>query len=228
VGLEDTIRNEQSLMRKELQDLKRCQLQYFILTLAGTGVIFGLGDSFPRSDLIESVIYLSPIIIIIPCWFIFFDKATTITRLVGYMRYLENVLGSEEYVYIGYENALSKFRKEEKNNSPEDSIKLRDWKKWGKFISVLYPTVRHRYWIINWYTFFTLSVICCIIPFLAGVDIDPSSDKRSFFVLAAIVIVLFSSLLTFRIVAELIIGRYSYDRMAAFWGKVMKQRVLPS
>lgn len=63
---EATIRNEQLVLRTELQELKKCQLQYFLLSLAAVGAVFGF-----NSDIVGlhngSMIFLAPLLVICPC-----------------------------------------------------------------------------------------------------------------------------------------------------------------
>ena len=40
---------------------------------------------------VSQSIYLVPLVVLIPCWWGFFDKAKTITRIVGYFRILEQL-----------------------------------------------------------------------------------------------------------------------------------------
>ena len=225
MAIKDTIRNEQTFLRAELQELKKCQLQYFILTLASTGVIFGLSEAFLSINKIESIIFLAPLVIIIPCWLTFFDKATTITRLVGYMRILEEQLSSQNPVYFGFENALAVFRENEKTNPPKTGIRLRDWRNWGKLLSLLILRTRHRYWIVNWYTFLILSIICCILPFFFSINMNPMIDKRALLVWTSIIVVLVTVVYTYRMVADLIIGKYSYDNVTEFWKNILLDKI---
>ncbi|HHJ19552.1 MAG TPA: hypothetical protein ENJ84_06950 [Gammaproteobacteria bacterium] len=100
---------EKDFLRAELQHLKHCQLKYFSLSITVTGVIFGVGAKLESS--FDGAIFLAPLLVVIPCWWIFFDKAKTISRIVGYYRVLEELVnGSECYKYIGWENSLEKFR----------------------------------------------------------------------------------------------------------------------
>ena len=93
---------EISALRQDLQDLKRCQLQYFTLTLTGTGAILGLAAIFSES--FRGLALLAPLCVILPNWVIFFDKATTITRIVGYQRALEEQARADKQIYkcLGY------------------------------------------------------------------------------------------------------------------------------
>ena len=114
---------ERELLRAEIQTLKHCQIQYFAITITATGVVLGLAEKLGGSvqklgiEPGRSLVYLAPLAIILPCWTIFFDKATTITRIVGYSRVLEQLLTGQARAknckYVGWENALREFRKRE-------------------------------------------------------------------------------------------------------------------
>lgn len=223
MAIKNTIRNEQAILRTELQELKKCQLQYFLLSVAGAGAVFGLSDAIPLSHGAKSAVLFAPLVILIPCWWTFFDKATTITRLVGYMRFLEEQLRSSQPFYIGYENALAFFRCEEERNPATTAVRLTDWRKWPEVLSLFVLRTRHRYWMINWYTFFILSILCCIIPLLSrwGEQPRPALTLSAIWLpriaYACLVIVLISGLYTLRGVINLTIGRYSYDNVSDYW-----------
>ncbi len=52
-----------------------------------------------------------PLVIILPISCIFFNKAVTVTRIVGYYQLLEDFnLGINEGKYIGWENSLKRYR----------------------------------------------------------------------------------------------------------------------
>ncbi len=209
--LEETLRNEQTLVRGELQLLKKCQLQYFILSLGGTGIILGLYQTFSLNNDMRSLLIIAPLLIIIPCWWIFFDKATTITRLVGYTRILEKQLATGKYNYIGYENALSLFRKKEQEYNNSNKLEIR------KLLGLLRLKTRHRYWIMNWYTFFFLSLTCILLSLF----IVDNSNGASFWASRAVFFMIFilSTIGTLKMISMITIGKYSYDSVYEFWEK---------
>ena len=239
--LKEVIKNEQSFLRAELQELKRCQLQYFISTVAGTGIIFGLLDKAIDG---KEMFFLSPLIILIPCWWTFFDKATTITRLAGYSTFLEKQFASDVPKYFGYENSLKEFRKLEDKRK-----KILSAQRWGRLkksmtshpirssvhflkrawhnilgtLKLLALRTRHRYWIINWYTFFTLAVVCCSLSLRFKKDSMTLFSKGNSLIYFALGITILSSLYTLNVVAHLIRGKYSYERVTKFWSKVFRK-----
>lgn len=103
---------EHELLREELNNLKNCQVTYFTASVTATTLIFTVAARISPPEF-PGAAYLFPLAILIPTWFIFFDKATGITRIVGYYRILEEWLQGEgkDYKFIGWENSLKLFRK---------------------------------------------------------------------------------------------------------------------
>jgi len=221
---------EREILRRELQDLKNCQVRYFSLSIAATGVLFGLGSDLFMENA-PTILFLVPLIIILPCWWIFFDKATTITRIVGYTRLLEAIITSlnkTDYYYIGWENALDKFRIERDKIQKGKPLykKLAD-----KFLNILagcrilitFKTT-HRYWIINWYTFFGIAVLCWTL----GNDIVTCSNSLSciysikFF--GPGFLILFSTLFNLYLLGNLTDGKFSLRSSYIFWESILKVR----
>ncbi|MGH9844670.1 MAG: hypothetical protein ACREEM_38615 [Blastocatellia bacterium] len=233
----EVIKNEHTLLRAELRELKKCQLQYFLASVAGTGAIVGL---IQEPTVGKELFFLAPLVIILPCWCTFFDKATTITRLAGYIAFLENQLSSPTPKYIGYETSLREFRRkedqyikstmaaqteEEKNSASNKRSRLQYLRKtlnrYG-FVpnrdhrELMLLRTRHRFWMLNWYTFCTLSLLCCFLPFRFKVNPYPFSTQYTVWYLAGIATLL-SMVYTFFIVLRLTCGSYSYDAFSKFW-----------
>lgn len=174
----EVILKERDNLRNELHDLKGCQVRYFMFSITAAGTLVEIGSQFGGKGY-ASLFYLAPLIIVIPCWRVFFDKATTITRLVGYIRVLELILERkdiEDLRYIGWENSLNIFRmvekkKEGKTTTNKDSMSwagliknVTDKRHVREYISVIKEALTlkttKRYWIINYYTFLLVSVFC--------------------------------------------------------------------
>lgn len=99
----DLIKMELTNLRAELHDLKTCQIQFVTFAFTASGVILSFRGNF---------IPLIPLVIILPTWWIFFDKAKSVSRIIGYYRILEKAyLGDVELNFIGWENAQSIYRK---------------------------------------------------------------------------------------------------------------------
>jgi hypothetical protein len=122
-----------------------------------------------------NLIYLIPLIIIFPIWLIFFDKATTISRIVGYYNILEQILNGvhPETKYIGWENSLQTLRGFKRNQ--EKCIKkihgkillwddLSFEKKLFYFMRTMFiprPSI-NQYRRIVYMGFFIISLMCII------------------------------------------------------------------
>lgn len=209
---------EKSQARSTAQDLKRCQLQYFVFSITVTGAIL----SFSKSLIINnpSIIMLSPLLIILPCWMMFFDKATTLTRLVGYIRILEDIIGEIEGVhpiYVGYENALSRFRKKEGINSTH---LFKGFVAQNMRILILWGN-RHQFWTINWWTFAFLSIICWCLAIIPNFTQFISSNILFILAITSLLAIISCGLYTFALVYQLTKGRLSYDSAAQFWRTFM-------
>jgi hypothetical protein len=131
----ELLQKEKETLRNELIKLKECQVYYFWSSVTATGVILGLGSKMGLEKKVilrvfnilnitfdaNMVHFLAPVLIILPCWLIFFDKATTITRIVGFYRIIEYKLLNIKDVrheFIGWENSLYLLRyyQREKDN----------------------------------------------------------------------------------------------------------------
>ena len=204
---------EHVMLRQELHDLKECQIKFLTFSVTVTGVLLSLAVSltYPLPSA-----YLFPLTILVPSWWIFFDKATTITRIVGYYRILEKAIlepGSVES-FIGWENALAKFRELQLAGEltlPRGSVEKRPIR---RFIELVVLKTTHCYWVLTYYTFFGLSVLCLALSLYQGANIVLVS-------LAAIMIMI-SAVWNARVVSNLIWGRNSYTANEFFWRKILK------
>lgn len=221
---EAAILAEQGYLRAEAQELKRCQLQYFLLSVGGAGAVFAFGGSDHAE--FEMLSSLSALAIVIPCWWTFFDKATTLTRLVGYTRvWLERELREDEPFYHGYEDALYRFRihedsvrdlkdKIEQESQGYVTVPAREFRRWA---AVLAFRTRHRYWVVNWWAFFSLSSAALALPLLRGADL---ADEKLVTYMISLSAVLLSALYTLRILVSLCEGRFSYRNVTTLWSNV--------
>lgn len=147
-------------LRKELEFLKGCQVRYFVLSVTATGAVLGFAQKV-SAGAPDIVLYLAPLLVTLPCWWIFFDKSTTISRIVGYVRVLEDLRRSgrtDADQYVGWENALELFR----SCRPPLLKRIMPWcREWVKglfagFWALLLLTT-HKYWALNYWTFAGLS-----------------------------------------------------------------------
>src|SRR4030067_1704674 len=151
---------EHDFLRSELAHLKDCQVKFITFSVTATAIILGMiGRSnliFPTgARFLSGEMWLIPLAVLLPAWWIFFDKATTITRIVGYFRLLEKIIlgRSDGGNFFGWENALEEFRKQ---YTKDKFINLKE------LFKILSFRTTHRYWVIAYYIFFFLSLVCLI------------------------------------------------------------------
>jgi hypothetical protein len=220
LDIEAAIRGEQTALRTELQELKKCQLQYFLFSIAGSGAVFGVMNALPSSNSARAALLLAPLVIVLPCWVTFFDKATTITRLTGYMQYLELQFSIRHPNYIGYERALDHFRRMERQHPPK-RVGFLSVRKWPAFLALLAIRTRHRYWLVNWWTFLILSSAACALPTVFWNNEDKTAVEALPMGWLAVAVVSIVALYTLRIVIKLTLGEYSTREVAAYWRKIL-------
>jgi len=186
--------------------------------------LFGF-SSLQSQPYFQAIAFLAPLIIILPCWWIFFDKATTITRIVGYYRVLEQII--KEYPnrnnwFIGYETALALYRKQDDSglHTKAQYLKFKN-DKIKKFSSDSQRGIRHKYWLINWCTFGGLSLFCCItsLTFYKGLFSWNNTP-----ILIGIVLLIWSAISTFETLRAVNKGKYSYNENTLFWKFILDPR----
>lgn len=209
---------ERTLLREELHNLKNCQVTFLTSSVTATGVLLGLAATFASTPAL-GVVFLLPLIVLLPSWWIFFDKATTITRIVGYYRVLEKlILGDcEAAKNTSWENGLREFRNRQESgelNPPEDLVDsgLCRW------FDIFLLRTTHRYWVITYYTFLVLSGSCL------AVSIATIKGVWFFALPTPTLMVLISALWNARVLRQLIYGRYSYDCNEYFWNAIVTTR----
>jgi hypothetical protein len=222
-------------LRQDLHDLKNCQLQYFTISISGTGAILGLSIILGATAY-KGLAFLAPLTVILPCWLIFFDKATTITRIVGYQRLLEDQISGKahsfgrSYNYYGWENSLSIFRSKE-NEAWSYVKKFMGRRSIFSFLGMFSLKTRHRFWMINWYTFFLLSSICCLCGYLILCDqkfnflslCDPASiiPASAWAEIVALFLFLVCTIYTLILLYFLKIGSLSYEGCSLIWRYIL-------
>jgi hypothetical protein len=224
--------HELMALRQELHNLKTCQITFLTLSVTATGGLLGLGTSFADQSIL-SLVALSPLVLILPSWWIFFDKATTITRIVGYYRILEKLVinrsKSEEdkpdpdiknIRFIGWENSLKKFREHQEHENPpcEEEYKIKSF--WSGIAELVILKTKNLYWVISFYVFLGLSALC--VGLSLAKTLTGEIDWRLFSVgiLAGIMFVV-SFWWNVNRVWELIYGKHRYNCNEDIWTKVL-------
>lgn len=202
---------EYDFLRGELAHLKDCQVKFLTFSVTATAIILGMiGRSnliFPTGlKFLSGEMWLIPLAVLLPAWWIFFDKATTITRIVGYIRFLEKIiLGKADACnFLGWENALEEFRKQ---YTREKFINLKE------LLMILSFLTTHRYWVITYYIFFFLSLVCLI---------GSWKESNLFIIIFAGGLFLISTIWNAHILWALIDGKYSYNKNNVKWKAILQ------
>src|ERR1700722_481526 len=217
------MRSEWEGLRKEQEFLKRCQLQYFLFSITVVGLFVGFshlqGDDPEKIMKQQGWLFLTPLIVIIPCWWIFFDKCKTIARLVGYFRILEELSLTKKTddlkLYIGWERSIGFFRTDYTFDKMRRNQNVYNYGKGERRLRLLLFYSAHKYWIAHFYCFFLTSLICLLLarycvftnPVLYGMSV------------AAVVLI---ALNTFNLLDRLIFGMNSYDAHEEKWWDILE------
>lgn len=203
------------MLRTELHDLKDCQVKYFTFSITSAGLLLGLAVNFASGGLPRGTAYLFPLTILLPSWWIFFDKATTITRIVGYYRIIEKlILNTHQANFTGWENALEIFREKQLKGELKPKRNIKEESQIRQIFDILILRTTHRYWVVTYYTFLALSFLCL------GLSYTEVRNNR--FLYFASFIVLITLLWNFNVILQLISGKHSYTTNEEFWEKILR------
>jgi hypothetical protein len=215
---------ELGALREELHGLKSCQVSFLTLAITATGVLLGLEAG---SEAKQAMAYLVPLVILLPFWLIFFDKATTITRIVGYYRVIEKGMLHEDALkkLIGWENALAKYRCLRANRVLGVPADISRPHLLSCACRLILPVAGKSYWVFANLSFFGISILCLAMCLWTLLQSHEKSftllfDAETLFsVLWAIGLlgILIVSTINFRRVWQLTWGRYSYDVEERRW-----------
>lgn len=215
-------RHELRALRQELHNLKNCQVTFLTFSITATGVLLGLGGSL--SQLLNlRIITLLPLIVLLPAWWIFFDKATTITRIVGYYRILERlILGScQASQFLGWENALGEFRTRQEAKKLQLPEERQSKTILSSLLNILFLRTSQRYWVISYFTFLGLSGLCVAISIKRLLNEHLSGTLSFWTALVAAALVLISAVWNMYLIWQLIYGRHSYHCNEHFWRQIL-------
>ncbi len=215
----DLAQMEYLSLREELHNLKNCQVTFLTYSVTGTGLLLGILGR-PGLSTESSLLLLLPLTILLPFWWVFFDKAKTITRIVGYYRLLEKHMLSVglDIDFIGWENGLAKFREWQQKGRlkiPDDQTPRRGVR---AIFDALFIRTAHPYWILVYAFFFGLSGLCLLLALAL-----PSQKGLGFWLIlvAAGLLFLLSAVVNGRWVCRLIWGRNSFNVNECFWVQVL-------
>ncbi|HID19392.1 MAG TPA: hypothetical protein EYP28_00400 [Methanophagales archaeon] len=213
---QDFYYKEYATLREELLNLKNCQVTFLTFSVTATALLLGLIAK--PGTFSSGLLSLSPLLLLLPSWWIFLDKATTITRIVGYFRILEKMI-LEQYKagwFSGWENALTRFRQLQSEGELKLPDHLREKRKVGYLLKLAILRTTHPYWVITWYTFFGLSVLCL------ALSLHSLKGAGRELLLVAIIMVGLSAIYNAHVVLRLIYGRNSYTANEHFWKVILQ------
>ena len=202
------------MIKDELRHLKECQVNFVIYAATLTGLLLGLIFKI-GSENSYSMLSLSPLIIIIPYWWIYFDKATTVTRASAYCRIIEEfVLKKKKRNLSGFETDLAKYRKVK-----DDAGHGLRYPKYSEIKQMLKHKTIYRYWIYSYLTFFGLSLLCLIL------SISHSQKGGSIYLYAIAIPALFYTMIyNFKVIWHLNYGEYSHKKNYKLWTEILSPK----
>lgn len=221
---------EYSALREELNDIKKAQLGFITFSVTATGILLGIGWR-ENSTLPLSAAYLFPLIILLPFWHLFFDKATTITRIVGYQKVLEKIIINPASVrnFTGWENALVIFRGRQQQKilqKKKDKRFLETYKiSFKERISLLTYLTSVRYWLICYLVFLFLSWLCISMSIFYFLH-QPFNGILLFIISGLALLTVFSSWWNGKLFCYLARGRYSSRINEFLWKQIILRKMI--
>lgn len=207
-------------LRQELLHLKDCQVKFLTFSVITTGAIFGFigkhgteNISFPFG-----FGWLLPLVVLLPSWWIFFDKATTFNRTVGYIRIIEKlILGQKSALnFLAWESALAEYRMTTFNDVKYSQLKER----LKQIVNLLCFRIPRHYWILINYIFLLLTSFCCVASWLFSIASWEKIQWGTFiFACAAVAFSIFRNI---RILRNLVWGKYSDNLNEERWNRILK------
>jgi len=158
-------------LRMELGHLKTCQNASIAVGITGSGIILALlkDGSF---DNISCLLVFLPLLILFPFWLLFFDKARTISRIVGFLQIQELLMSRRSDLgLIGWQSAIERYHDMQDDwNMAENRYieeRIRKWQKGEKTLEAfrvrmqfkVKKFVKSTYWVTVFAIFFLLSLI---------------------------------------------------------------------
>ena len=141
-------------LRTELGHLKGCQTSLLIFSSAAAGLFLSLlrDDTY----LHPAYLLLLPLIFLLPLWLIFYEKARSVARIVGFVRVQEALYECDSLSgHIGWESAMKKYWQRRK---VWDDRKLD-----GEFaLDKKRSATTSVYWFAVFITFFSFTSLCLI------------------------------------------------------------------
>jgi len=235
------IRSEYKTLREELHNLKNCQVTFLTFSVTATGLVLGVIGRF-SPDIIQytGLLFLVPLVILLPSWWIFFDKAVSIARIVGYMRVLEYLVLHPQVPapgFCGWENALGLFRDARISKPHRVDPHYPKGLQWvSLFIRLFTFRTTQRYWVLGYYAFSSLSILCILLSAVSGFCIQTRqgnaipavSTLLYVFLIVGGLVLFLSAIWNMRILGHLVEGKHSYKSTHEFWKTLLFDEVTQS
>ncbi len=234
---------EMGSLREELRDLKSFQFRLISVAGVATGFLLGLPRlwlEFRVAGPPSPLLWLLPLVVITPSWWLFFDKARTVTRIVGYYRNLEafqrGALRPKQMP--GWETALGDFRAHQHEiakriltREAKERAKLGWWKRASAIsldtVKAAFLVNIQRYWIISYLTFLVLTVLCLVFPtqviWAARANLTPELKSTMWVLVLSAIASMYSAFFNAVVLYTLAKGRNSYDFLTEVWRHVLNE-----
>lgn len=220
-------KEEYSSLREEINGIKKLQIWLIGVSVSTTGLLLKIsGKDLPFPGTIAC---LFPLIFLLPSWYLFFDKAVSYHRIVGYLKVLEKIILNPDLARIdfpGWENALVIFRgrqqqkiiKQEKNNKCGTCLKD----------TPIYLQKGIRYLRIVHGVFYALSFLCIVLSFYTLIN-DP--NYQNFKESALLFVIAFAATINSywrnrQYLQFLSWGRYSYRVNEFLWKQILLNKMI--
>ncbi|HUT31471.1 MAG TPA: hypothetical protein VMX13_16875 [Sedimentisphaerales bacterium] len=200
-------KREIPLLRQELHNLKTCQVAFLSTGFTATALLLGLIPKLIECGL-STLGFLTPLVVVLPAFCFFFDKARTITRIVGYYRILESIVNTS--ALPGWENALARSRMESNRKG-----------KMSKFGRVMLMRRPHGYWALAYHTFMLLCLLCLVGGWRVALSDQEPTGFWGLLIFASI-LVLACLGRNLYLIWDLTVGESSYEANYQKWQKTLR------
>ena len=219
---------EHGTLRMELNNLKNCQVTFLTFSVTATGVLIGIIKTF--SNVGYELLLFVPLFVLLPAWSIFFDKAKTISRIVGYYRIIEQLIlnNSSTNNFAGWENSLQIFRNNKKDEAEIKKVaidELRERLGCNNRYHISRKNLKvhlnpfYNYWTLVNSIFLFLTSICVAITILT---VQLNVFLNLVIIGLVLLVVVVTAYYNIRTLCQLLCGIHSYEANERFWRKILQ------
>ena len=216
--------NQQEYLADQEIHLKNCQTTYVQLGATATTLVAGFVAK-NGTDGSPSLAFLTPVLIVLPCWLIFFEKAKSISRIVGFLLWCDT--RGPDYFYpwqlaLDHHRAAGRAAWGTSGNFRPVTVQLSYWQRIAK---VAHFDVPVHYWTVVHITFASLAFGSVALAATGAKDFG-SIGWLIWAIGSASCLVVGKT--TSRSLIRLQVGRWSYESQAAGWGIVLPDLPAPA